>query len=200
MDGALETPDCKNDAAAPFHASSCYPLPVEPIYGVIYADPPWQYENGGSQGGVDAEYGTMTDAELEAMKIPAAKDCVLYMWATAPRLDAAIRLIAAWGFEYKTGAVWDKERLGIGYWFRGQHELLLVGTRGKVSPPPSDLRIRSVIRSKSSVHSRKPDYVRDQIAKWFPDVPKLEMFARIKRPGWDAFGNQVEHDLFSDNS
>ncbi len=179
---------------------SCYPLPVEPIYGVIYADPPWRYDNGGSKGGVDSEYGTMSDEDLMQMKIPAAKNCVLYMWATAPRLDAAMKLIEAWGFAYKIGAVWDKERLGIGYWFRGQHELLLVGVKGKVSPPTSDLRIRSVIRSRSTVHSRKPDYVRDQIAKWFPDVPRLEMFARIKCPGWDAFGNQVEHDLLSDNA
>ena len=100
--------------------------------------------------------------------------------------------------EPKTGAMWDKQRLGIGYWFRGQHELLLVGVRGKVSPPPPHQRIPSVIRCRSGLHSRKPDYVRDQIAAWFPNVPRLEMFTRIKRPGWAAFGNQIETDLLSE--
>ena len=167
------------------------------LYGVIYADPPWRYENGGSQGGVNAEYETMSDEEICALQVPTAKDCVLYLWATAPRLPAALAVMLAWGFTYKTGAVWDKERLGIGYWFRGQHEHLLVGVNGSVHPPPTELRIRSVIRCKSGRHSSKPDYVRDCIAAWFPDVPRLEMFSRIKRPGWDSFGNDVEIDLLS---
>ena len=167
------------------------------LYGVIYADPPWSYDNAGPQGGVGVEYQTMTDAEICALKVPAAKDCVLYMWATMPRLPLALDVIKAWGFTYKTGACWDKLRLGIGYWFRGQHELLLVGVRGKVSPPKVEDRIRSVLRCKSGRHSAKPDQMRDHIAKVFPDVPKLEMFARRKTAGWDAFGNQVEHDLLS---
>jgi N6-adenosine-specific RNA methylase IME4 len=170
---------------------------AQTLYGVIYADPPWSYDNAGPQGGVGAEYVTMTDEEICALKIPAAKDCVLYMWATMPRLPLALDVIKAWGFTYKTGACWDKLRLGIGYWFRGQHELLLVGVRGKVSPPKVEDRIRSVLRCKSGRHSAKPDQVRDHIAKVFPDVPKLEMFARRKTVGWDAFGNQVEHDLLS---
>lgn len=167
------------------------------MYGVIYADPPWRYDNGGPQGGVTNQYPTMSDEDICALQVPAEKDSVLYLWATMPRLPAAMDVIKAWGFSYKTGAVWDKERLGIGYWFRGQHELLLVGVRGSVSPPPVALRISSVIRCRSGQHSRKPDYVRDMIAKWFPDVPRLEMFSRIKRPGWDSFGNEVEHDLLS---
>jgi N6-adenosine-specific RNA methylase IME4 len=190
----------KDGASSGFSVSAGYALGVPgTLYGVIYADPPWSYENGGSQGGIGKEYPTMTDAEICALPVRdiAAKNSVLYMWATMPRLEVAFDVIRAWGYTYKTGAAWDKQRLGIGYWFRGQHELLLVGTRGKVSPPPSDLRISSVIKCKSGLHSRKPDYVRDRIAAWFPDVPRLEMFTRTKRPGWDAFGNQVEHDLLS---
>jgi len=167
-------------------------------FGVIYADPPWRYDNGGAQGGVDEQYPTMSDEEICALEAPADKNCVLYLWATMPRLPAAIDVIKAWGFEYKTGAAWDKERLGIGYWFRGQHELLLVGVRGKVSPPPAELRIRSVIRAPIGRHSAKPDYVRDQIEKWFPNARRLEMFSRLKRPGWEVFGNQIEYDLLSD--
>ena len=67
--------------------------------------------------------------------MPAEPDCVLYMWATAPKLREALQVVAAWGFEYVTNAVWVKDRIGMGYWFRGRHELLLVAKRGAVSPP-----------------------------------------------------------------
>jgi len=169
------------------------------LYGIIYADPPWSYDNGGPRGGVDAQYPTMTDEEICAMSVPAADDCILYLWATMPRLPLALDVIKAWGFDYKSGAVWDKERLGIGYWFRGQHELLLVGVRGNVRPPAADLRIRSVIRAPIGRHSSKPDYVRDQIVKWYPNSRRIELFSRLKVPGWDSFGNQIGHDLFSNS-
>ena len=103
----------------------------------------------------------------------------------------------AWGFNYRSHAIWDKVKIGMGYWFRGQHELLLIGTRGDVRTPHPSLRIPSVIRCPRGTHSSKPDYVRDMIAKWYPDAPKLEMFSRMKRHGWDSFGNQVETDLLS---
>ncbi len=85
----------------------------------------------------------------------------------------------------------------FGYWFRGQHELLMVAVKGRVSPPIPELRISSVIRCRRGKHSSKPDYIRDMIVKWFPDVSRLEMFSRIKRSGWDSFGNEVETDLLS---
>ena len=166
-------------------------------FSVIYADPPWSYNNAGPQGGVGLKYPTMTDAEICSLQVPAANDCVLYLWATMPRLPLALDVIKAWGFTYKTGACWDKLRLGVGYWFRGQHELLLVGVRGKVSPPKAEDRIRSIIRCASGQHSSKPDQVRDHIEKVFPNVPKLEMFARVAHLGWETFGNQVERDLLS---
>ena len=83
----------------------------------------------------------------------------------------------------------------MGYWFRGQHELLMVGVKGKFSPPESSLRISSVIRAKRGKHSKKPDAVRDYIASWYPDKNRLELFARIRTKGWDIFGNEVESDV-----
>jgi N6-adenosine-specific RNA methylase IME4 len=167
-------------------------------YSVIYADPPWRYEfSPTSSRAIEKHYPTMSMDELCALEIPAAENCVLYLWATSPKLVEALDLIRAWGFRYRTHAVWDKELIGIGCWFRGQHELLMVATKGEISPPQPEFRISSVIRCKRGLHSRKPDYVRDMIQKWFPDAPKLEMFSRIKRPDWDSFGNEVEHDLLS---
>ena len=167
-------------------------------YGIIYADPPWRYDNGTPGREIENHYPTMTDEDICNINVPAAKDAILYLWATAPRLESGLAVLYAWGFKYKTQAVWDKVRIGMGFWFRGQHEILMVGTRGNVSPPSQALRISSMIRCPRGRHSAKPDYVRDKIAEWYPDVPKLEMFSRLKRPGWDAFGNEVEHDLFSE--
>ena len=134
----------------------------------------------------------MSIDELCALKVPAAKDSVLYLWATASKLLEAVAVIAAWGYIYKTHAIWDKKKVGMGYWFRGQHELLMVATRGKMSPPAQPDRIGSVIRARRGSHSSKPDQVRDWIAKWYPNERKMEMFARPctemwpKHDGWET--------------
>jgi len=169
-------------------------------YEVIYADPPWRYGNATPNRRIENHYPTMMLATICCMEIPAARDAVLYMWATAPLLMEAFAVIRSWGFCYKSHAVWDKEILGMGYWFRGQHELLMVATRGRVSPPMPELRISSVIRCERGAHSAKPEYVRAMIEKWFPHAKRLELFSRLKRPGWDVYGNQVEHDLLSGSS
>ncbi len=158
----------------------------------IVADPPWEYrESGGGNRVVSAHYPTMTTDDICALPVPAADDAVLYLWATAPKLEEALRVLTAWGFRYKTHAVWDKEIIGMGYWFRGQHELLLVGTRGKVKAPAQELRVSSVIRERRTVHSRKPELVQDMIERWFPG-PRLELFARRPRENWTCWGNEVE--------
>jgi len=170
---------------------------MDKVYDIIYADPPWVYQQKGVQGAASKQYPLMTDDELCDIKIPVAKNAILYLWATSPLLESAWRIMSAWGFKYKSQAVWDKMRTGIGFWFLGQHEILMVGVRGKVSPPPQSLTVSSVIKVKRGQHSSKPDQVRSMIEGWYPDATRLEMFSRMKRPGWDAFGNQVEYDLLS---
>ena len=163
-------------------------------YKTIVADPPWSYpESGGGNRVVNAHYKTMSNSDIYNMPVSdiADKDCVLYLWATAPKLDIAMRTIAEWGFRYKTCAVWDKGIIGMGYWFRGQHELLLVGTRGKVTAPATHLRVSSIIKERRTKHSKKPDCVQDMIMGWFPDSPRVELFARREREGWDVWGNEV---------
>lgn len=166
---------------------------TQTTYGVIYADPPWRYDFSKSKSReIENQYPTMTVEEICALRVPAAKDCVLYLWATAPKLPEALAVMKAWGFSYKSCAVWDKKLFGMGYWFRGQHELLLVGTRGKISPPAQPLRTGSVFSIPRSKHSEKPDEIRNKISEWFPDLPKLEMFARTSSEGWSVWGNEVE--------
>jgi len=86
--------------------------------------------------------------------------------------------------------VWDKQKIGMGYWFRGQHELLLVGTKGTVSPPEQADRVSSVFREARGKHSAKPECVMEWIEKSFPAAVKLEMFCRTPRAGWKTFGNE----------
>ena len=165
-------------------------------YQIIYADPPWRYDFCKDNADkVEVHYPTMTLQHICALKIPSEDNAVLYLWATAPKLLEALEVMKAWGFNYKTSAIWDKGWIGMGYWFRGQHELLLVGIKGKFSPPIPILRESSVYREKKNKHSKKPQYFRELIDKQFPDKTKLELFARQRNIGWDAWGNEVASDI-----
>jgi N6-adenosine-specific RNA methylase IME4 len=167
------------------------PLPKEK-FDVIYADPPWEYEFSVSESReIENHYPTMTLDELKRLEIPAADNAVLFLWAPPPKLPEALEVMKAWGFRYVTCAVWDKEKIGMGYWFRQQHELLLVGVKGNYSPPPPDKRFPSVIRSPRTEHSRKPEVVYELIEAMFPNARLLELFARRNdRPRWVAWGNE----------
>jgi len=165
-------------------------------YQIIYADPPWRYNfSRDNHRKIENHYTTMTLEEIKNLKIPSDKNAVLYLWATAPKLQEALDVMKAWGFKYKTQAIWDKELIGMGYWFRGQHEIILVGTKGKFSPPPTDCREPSVYQERRTLHSKKPDYYRNLITKAFPTKTKIELFAREKVDGWDSWGNEVESDI-----
>jgi len=169
------------------------PIP-EGLYNVIYADPPWKYDFSETETRkIENNYPTM---DLEDIKykytIPTDKNCVLLIWATAPKLREALEVIEAWGFEYKTHAVWDKEIIGMGYWFRGQHELLLLATKGSPQLPAPENRISSVIRERRTEHSKKPELY-NTIEKMFPESNYLELFARNTRVGWTSWGNEIDN-------
>lgn len=161
-------------------------------YQVIYADPPWQYDFSKSNNRtIENHYKTMSLEEIKKLKIPIAKNAVCFMWTTTPKLEDSFEVLNAWGFKYRSCMVWDKKNIGMGYWFRGQHELLLVGVKGSFSPPKPELRISSVFREKKTDHSVKPIKIRLLISKWYPDYNKLELFARDHVEGWDVFGNET---------
>lgn len=168
------------------------PLPTG-VYDLILADPPWRYDHQSTPAmrAVENHYPTMGQDELRALPVPAAPACALFMWATAPKLAEAVALIDAWGFEFVTCAVWVKDRIGTGYWFRQRHELLLVAKRGAMSPPEPSARPDSVIEAPRGRHSEKPRTVYERLERMFPHATRLEMFARSPQPGWDAWGNEV---------
>lgn len=162
-------------------------------YDVILADPPWRYDFAPTDSAsIERHYPTLEVEKICALVPPAADDAALFLWATAPKLREALQVLDAWGFEYKTHAVWDKRRVGMGYWFLGRHELLLVGTRGDFSPPPPEARVASVLEEDRGPHSRKPSVAYDVIETAFPSARRLEMFARSGREGWTVWGDQAE--------
>jgi N6-adenosine-specific RNA methylase IME4 len=163
-------------------------------FALIYADPPWRYEHPISDSrDIENQYPTMALADICALPVAerALPDCVLLLWAPSSKLAEAMEVLSAWGFSYRTCAVWDKEVIGPGYFFRQQHELLLLAARGSPpAPAPSD-RVASVIRSRRRAHSEKPPLVYEIIERMYPALPKLELFARGQREGWSAWGNQA---------
>jgi len=148
-----------------------------------------------------SHYDCLSFDNLAALPITdlAARDCVLFLWATDPLLPRALDLITAWGFEYKTVAFyWVKLNAsskvandyftGLGYWTRANPEQCLLATRG--SPKRLARDVRRLVVDRRREHSRKPDTVRDRIER-LVQGPYLELFARETKPGWDCWGDQV---------
>lgn len=170
-------------------------LGTDQKFPVIYADPPWRYENppiGGSNRSIENHYPTMTLEEICALPVAdlATDDAILYMWATAPKLAECFEVLNAWGFEYRTNMVWDKEVIGMGYHARNQHEILLIAKRGQLPPPQAGTQPSSVYREKRGEHSAKPVFFYEMIEGAYPQLPKIELFCRSPRAGWEAWGNQ----------
>ena len=130
--------------------------------------------------------------EIKALPVGklATDAAIFYLWATSPKLEESMQVMNAWGFSYRSCAVWDKEIMGMGYWFRQQTELLLVGIRGAMPSPEPASRVSSLITSRRGKHSQKPDCVYRMIETMYPDLSRIELFSRQQRSGWAAFGNQ----------
>jgi ParB/RepB/Spo0J family partition protein len=167
------------------------------LYGVVYADPPWKFDAYSSTSGLarspQSHYPCMEIESIASLSVPAGNNCVLFLWSTGPHMPAALAVMTAWGFTYRAQIIWKKEgkQPGTGYWFRNWHELLLVGTRGDVPAPAPGTQEDSVIEAPRGRHSEKPEIFAEMIERLFPNVPRVELFARKARPGWDVWGNEV---------
>jgi N6-adenosine-specific RNA methylase IME4 len=103
-------------------------------------------------------------------------------------------VIDAWGFSYRTNAMCDKELIGMGYYFRQQHEQLLVAAKGHLAVPDPSVRPPSVFRVRRGRHSEKPALVYDLLEAMYPhftEADRVELFARVPRPGWSLWGNEL---------
>ena len=170
---------------------------------MIYADPPWSYRSGSVQGAASNHYPVMKDQDLYELPIQklCEKDCILFLWATFPKLSEALQLIKSWGFEYKTVAfVWVKQNtsgkgffFGLGWWTRSNAEICLLAVKGK--PKRKSAAISQLVITPREAHSKKPQEVRDKIVALVGDVPRIELFAREVTKGWDVWGNEVASDV-----
>ena len=167
-------------------------------YNIIYADPPWSYGGKLPQRAKKQHYDVMSIDDICDLPVIdiAADDCILFMWATYPKIDQGLRVIKEWGFEYKTcGFTWIKKNKkadsffwGMGMWTRSNAEVCLIGTRGK--PKRHSASVHQVVYERIRKHSQKPDCVRDKIVELCGDLPRIELFARQKTSGWDCWGNE----------
>ena len=174
---------------------------TENKYGIIYADSPWRYDNpknnDPAMGGIT--YPTMSLEDICNMPIHniASKNCILFLWATMPKLREALEVIKAWGFNYKTCAFcWVKQNpsgngiySGLGHWTNGNAELCLLATKG--APKRVSKNVKQIVLAPRGRHSAKPPEVRNRIVQLIGDISRIELFAREEPEGWDCFGNEI---------
>ena len=168
-------------------------------FGLIMADPPWRFRNWSAKGEAKnavAKYACMTLPQIEALPVAdlAAKDCLLWLWATNPMLPQALGVMAAWGFTFKTAGHWVKRTrhgklaFGTGYVLRCAGEPFLIGTRGK---PKTTRAVRSIVEGPIREHSRKPDEAFAAAEAMMPDARRIELFSRQPRDGWTVWGDET---------
>lgn len=168
-------------------------------YYVVLADPPWAYGDKmtGHSFSLDHEYQTQPKKWIESLPVQqiAAASSTLLLWVPSPLLPDGLAVMRAWGFKFKTVAfVWSKrttlgkEVANLGRWTMGNVELCLLGTRGR--PQRVARNVRQLIVAERRRHSAKPEEAACRIERLFGTAPRVELFARTAREGWDQFGNE----------
>jgi len=166
-------------------------------FALVYADPPWMYQHPVSESrDIENHYPTMALEEIRKLPVKnvLTESAMLFLWAPAAKVAEAITVMEAWGFDYRSMAVWVKPSIGPGYYFRTQHECLLVGAHGAPITPLPENRTSSVIYADRREHSQKPDEVYALLEGMYPDVPKIELFARNARAGWVSWGFEAKKE------
>jgi len=171
-------------------------------YNIIYADPPWKYQDKlpKMHGGAERHYPCMATESIKELPVETItmENSCLFLWSTFPFMPDALEVITAWGFKYKTNAfTWIKRNksdsgfwFGLGRWTRGNAEVCLFATKGK--PTRVNNSISQLIFAPVTKHSRKPPEVRAEIVNLLGDIPRIELFARQKVEGWDSIGFDID--------
>lgn len=182
---------------------------LEGTYSTILIDPPWRFDNRTGKMAPEhrrlKRYATMSMEEIAGLPVGkvARNPSHLYLWCPNALLPYGLKIMEAWGFTYKTNIVWYKVRKdggpdgrGVGFYFRNVTELLLFGIRGRMRTLPPGRRQTNIVISRKEEHSRKPGKVYSIIEACSPG-PFVELFARERVSGWQAWGDQV--DTYADN-
>ena len=174
-------------------------------FKTILADPPWQFQNRTGKMAPEhkrlSRYGTMKLEDIQQLPVATLADDTahLYLWVPNALLPEGLRVMEAWGFQYKSNVVWHKIRKdggpdgrGVGFYFRNVTELVLFGVRGKHARTLAPGRRQvNFLATQKREHSRKPDEFYDIVESCSPG-PYLELFARGSRAGWSTWGNQAD--------
>lgn len=176
-------------------------------YQIIYADPAWRFSQGINprktfknkvKEELNLHYNTMSDNEIINLNVNSLADnqCILFLWTTDAHLEVALKAINNWGFKYKTVAfVWNKKRKFMGKWTLKQCEICLLATKGTAHKLLKSFKVNSYIEVEKTKHSKKPDEIRSRIIEMFGDIPRIELFAREQKDGFDVWGNEVENSI-----
>jgi N6-adenosine-specific RNA methylase IME4 len=182
-------------------------------YQIIYADPPWNFGNRMYSSNhldhhrdITRAYPVLKTEEICRLPIKniANDNSVCFMWSADAFIPDAIEIMESWGFKYKTVAfIWQKkEESGkqtcyMGQWTMKNCELVLLGTKGKMTQYLKSRKVRQLQEAvrERTIHSRKPQIIRDRIVEMFGDLSRIELFSRQKVDGWDCWGNEVESDI-----
>jgi N6-adenosine-specific RNA methylase IME4 len=177
-------------------------------YQVIYADPPWQIRKGGKKNvrpnssGTDLDYQTISLEEIEehlySATLLAQENCVLFLWTIDKYLFEAEQIAKKLGYKLHARMVWNKVTgIPAAFTIRFGHEYLLYMYRNKLLPVALEQRgkIHSVFTEQVKKHSQKPEIAYQIIESLYPNTDKLELYARLKRDGWDVWGNEVNNDI-----
>jgi N6-adenosine-specific RNA methylase IME4 len=162
-------------------------------YKTILADPPWKYGKGWGWGAGEY-YNLMSLEDIKNLPVNnlAEENAHLYLWCPNGMIPQGLEVMQSWGFKFKTILTWVKNRSIFGYYFKGQSEQILFGVKGKLAP--QDRKQVTILNGVVRNHSRKPDEQYGVIEKISP-APRIELFARHKKQGWDCFGNEVDSDV-----
>lgn len=186
-----------------FAPKDANPWPLAPLvpqaYGLVMADPPWNfatYSEKGEEKSPQAKYQTMSLEQIAELPVAdlADKDCLLWLWGTAPLLPQQIAIMGKWGFRYVTSGAWVKTTkhgkiaFGTGYVLRNAHEMFLIGARGE---PKTSRSVRSVVMGPVREHSRKPDEAYAAAETLIQGVRRADLFSRQTRAGWEGWGNEA---------
>lgn len=170
------------------------PQPPEGKYRVIYADPPWKYNDSGldDYGHAERHYPPLTISELCALPVGelSEENAVLFLWVTSPLLEECFKVINAWGFKYKSSFVWDKIKHNYGHYNSVRHEFLLICTKGSCTPDVQKLYDSVQEIERTEIHSEKPEEFREIIDTIYPNGNRIELFARKEAERWETWGNE----------
>lgn len=184
-------------------------------FGCIVADPPWPFSNQATRASTGKHYSNLAIWKIFNLPVEASAAALahLYLWTTQTHLPLAVEAMGRWGFVFKTSLTWVKTKsietvvsksgavdhcvrssqmkvqIGLGNWYRHAHEICLFGVRGQAKA--NSKRLPDVIFAPRGTHSSKPEVLQD-LAELMSPGPRLELFARRPRKGWNCWGDEVD--------